>query len=144
MTKEQIIKASISYIEKYAEEHNLEVIDNGTGHGFDNTVWKDVLTDDSNIPSISAKNEMYSISLSSFWGSPEICIREETEFGQVLMVLNYSDHVKDNDNNNDKKYKSTGDYEVNQVRVDGLHGNGYGYYLERMDEIVVYVNNFKE
>lgn len=114
MTKEQVIKGAIALIERIAKEKGIEVVDSGTGHGFDGSFWN--FTDNSNIPSVKAKNEEYSIELRPFWSSPEIDVRREKADGEELLVLNYSDCVKNSDP--DGGYKHTGDFRVHEVRVD--------------------------
>lgn len=113
MTKEQVIKGCIKLIEKIAEEKGFEVIDQGTGHGFDNSFWN--LTDTSGIPTISAKDDNYSILLRPFWSSPEIDIRKQTELGEDLLVFNFSDFIKNKETN---EYEHTGDYSVRAIEVN--------------------------
>jgi hypothetical protein len=114
MTKEQVIRGAITLIERIAKEKGLEVVNSGTGHGFDGSFW--VFTDNSNIPSVKAKSEDFSIELRPFWSSPEIDVIRKKSDGEELLVLNYSDSVKNSDP--DGRYEHTGDYRVHEVRVD--------------------------
>lgn len=105
MTKEHIIKAMTEIIKEQAEEMGLTVENKGTGHEFDNSFWEGILKDHSGIPEIKAYKDGYSITLRSFWGCPELDIRD----GHELLVLTYGD------------YGHKGKYKVVQVRVDGDH-----------------------
>ena len=97
MTKEKIINAILAFINEKAKELDLTVVDEGTGHAFDNSFWKGIAVDDSNIPSVTASNDSYSIKLRSFWGSPELDIRKtiekEEEVKHELYVITFSDSV---------------------------------------------------
>ena len=115
MKKEQVIKGAVKLIEEIAKKKGLTVVDKGTGHAFDGGLWEGLLTDDSNIPNVKAKNGEYSIELRSFWGDPEIDIHRASPYGEELLVLTYSDSVK---TEADEKYRHTGDYMVRQVRVE--------------------------
>ena len=115
MKKGDIIAGAIRYINRIADKKRLKVVNNGTGHAFEGTVWT-MFEDDSNIPNIIAKKDGYSIELRSFWGNPEIDIHRRKPYGEELLVLNFSDSVKNGD-----KYIHTGEFRVNEVRVDGTH-----------------------
>ena len=115
MTKKQVIKGAILLIEKIAKDKGLIVVNNGTGHAFDHTLWKEIMKDDSGVPNVKAKGEGYSIELRSFWGSPEIDVRRIGKFGEELLIFNYSDSEK---MEGDTEYKHTGCFLVQQVRVE--------------------------
>ena len=115
MRKEDVIKGAVALIKQIATEKALEVVDKGVGHAWDGSFWDGILTDDSNIPNVKAKNGEYSIELRSFWGDPEIDIHRASPYGEELLVLTYSDSVK---TEADEKYRHTGDYMVRQVRVE--------------------------
>ena len=119
MEKQKIINAMIKLIHEIAKEKDLEITDLGLGHGNDGTFWEK-LPDTSGIPTIEAKNDKYSIELRPFWSSPEIDIRRETDYGEELLVITYSDMIK---NNETGEYEHTGNFQLDQVRVDGTHGN---------------------
>ena len=131
MTKKQVIKGCYALISREAEARKLTIKDNGTGHGFDNTVWP--FLDLSNIPNVVAENDDYKIELRSFWGDPEIDISIKTPIGQELLIFNFSDSVKKGD-----KYEETGDFHVHQLRVDGLRGN-YKKAVEQVYEMIDFV-----
>lgn len=113
MKKETVLHGMINLIRKKARELKLTVEDRGTGHAFDNSFWKGLIEDDSGIPNIKAKSDQYSIELRSFWGSPEIDIRQKTDLGEELLIFHYSDYEIRNG-----EYQHTGDYHVGEVRVD--------------------------
>lgn len=119
MEKQKIINAAIQLIHNIAKEKNLEITDLGLGHGNDGTFWEK-LPDKSGIPTVTAKGIGYSIKLRPFWDSPEIDIRRGTDNGEELLVITYSDKVK---NNETGEYESTGNFKLDQIRVDGTHGN---------------------
>lgn len=114
MKKEDIIRGAVRLIEKIAGEKGLEVVDMGTGHAFDGSFWEGVLEDDSRIPEVKAAGDGYSIGLRSFWGRPEVDVRRAAEDGEELLVLNYSDFVK----NAEGEYEHTGEFRPHEVRVD--------------------------
>ena len=116
MKKKDIIARSIELIKKIADKKRLTIKNNGTGHAFDNSFWKDMFVDDSNIPNIIAEKDGYSIELRSYWGNPEIDVRRHRPYGEELLVLNFSDSVE-----KENKYIHTGEFRVNEVRVDGTH-----------------------
>jgi len=116
MKKKDIVSRAIGFIRKTADKKKLTIVNNGTGHAFDNTVWNGLLKDESEIPNIIAKKDGYSIELRSFWGSPEIDIRRRRPHGEELLVLNFSDSIKEGD-----EYVHTGEYRVSEVRVDGAY-----------------------
>ena len=132
MKKEILVKAIIEVIRQKAEQMCLQVENRGEGHGYDGTVWKDILTDNSEIPNIIAKNEKgdYSIQLRSYWGKPEIGIRVKGE----LMVLNYSDVVKDENGD----FINTGDYAVYGVEVHTYN------YKTRLEGIYALIESISE
>lgn len=119
MTKDQVIKGAIKLIEQIADEKGIEVVNSGTGHGFDNSFWKDCLKDDSGIPSVRAKCEGFCIELRPFWDAPEIDVRIDGEGGEELLVLNYWDYEK---NKKTGRLERTGNFHVNEIRVD-THGD---------------------
>jgi len=116
MRKEHIVSAVLQIINEEAQKRNLTIEDKGTGHAFDGTVW-DYLKDDSNIPEVQAVDEDYIlgkakgylIKLRSFWGSPEVDIRDNGD----LLVLTFSDTMYI-----DGEYVHTGTFNVHQVRVE--------------------------
>ena len=114
MKKEEIIRGALKLIEKTAGEKGLEVIDIGTGHAFDGSFWAGVFEDNSGIPEVKAVGDGYSIELRSFWGRPEVDVSRTVEDGEELIVLNYSDSVK----NEEGKYEHTGNFRPHEVRVD--------------------------
>ena len=116
MTKQKVIFGALKLIEKLADEHGLEVTDHGTGHAFERTFWNGVLKDDSGIPNVVATNDKFSIELRSFWGAPEVDVRRNVEGGEELLIFNFNDSMKIDD-----KYEHTGDFEVQQVRVEARH-----------------------
>lgn len=115
MRKEDVIKGAVALIKQIAAEKALEVVDKGVGHAFDGGFWEGIMTDDSNIPNVIAKNEVFSIELRSFWGNPEIDVHRASPHGEELLIFNYSDSVK---TEADEKYRHTGDFMVQQVRVE--------------------------
>lgn len=115
MTKEQVIRGCVALIRKIAEERGLTVEDKGTGHAFDGGFWDRIFTDDSMIPTEVAAGEGYSIELRPFWSSPEIDIRRGTVTGEEMLIFNYNDTVK---NAVTGQYDHTGDFQVQQVRVE--------------------------
>lgn len=137
MTKEQVIKGAVKLIEQETQKHGLEVSNLGMGHGFDNSFWKDALTDTSGIPTITAYNNGYSIKLRPFWSSPEIDIRRQTPVGEELLIFNYSDMVK---GPKDDDYVHTGDYVVHEVRVDGARGN----YVSLINDVYDYIHRLEQ
>lgn len=139
MKKTEIIRGAVKLIEKIAEEKGLEVLDLGTGHAFDGSFWDGVLEDDSGIPEVKATAEGYSICLRSFWGSPEVDVRRTVEDGEELLVLNYSDSVK----NAEGKYEHTGNFRPHEVRVDARWD--YRKCVEDVYEMISFINeNGKE
>lgn len=114
MKKEEVIRGAVKLIEKVAGEKGLEVVDFGTGHAFDGSFWKGVLDDDSGIPEVKAVGMGFLIKLRSFWGRPEVDVRRTAEDGEELLVLIYSDSVK----NAEGKYEHTGNFRPHEVRVD--------------------------
>ena len=137
MTKEQVIKGAVKLIEQEAHKYDLEVSNLGVGHGFGNSFWENVLSDTSEIPTITAYREGYSIKIRPFWSSPEIDIRRQTPVGEELLIFNYSDMVKGPD---DKEYVHTGDYVVHEVRVDGARGN----YMSLINEVYEYIHRLEK
>ena len=136
MTKEVIVDNMFQYIRLVAEYYgDMEIVNKGTGNAFEHTFWKDILTDDSNIPNVVAEREDYSIELRSFWGMPELDIRQKTDKGEVLICITYSDSVKE-----DGEYVHTNVFNLNQVRIDGLRGNDYNTWSEYVKGIVDFIN----
>lgn len=115
MKKEQIIQGMAKLIEEKTKELELTVTNNGTGHAFDNFFWQGILNDDSNIPNIIAKKEGFRIELRSFWGDPELDLHRLYDHGEELLVLRYSDSVR---NAKTGHYEHTGNFKVHEVRVD--------------------------
>ena len=115
MKKEQVIKGAVKLIEQIANDKGLTVVNKGTGHAFDGGVWEGLLKDDSNIPNVIAKGEGYSIELRSFWGNPEIDVHRAGDYGEELLIFNYSDSEK---LKSDTEYRHTGNLMVQQVRVE--------------------------
>lgn len=139
MTKEQVIKGAIKLIEKKCNEYGMEAENRGTGKAFEGGFWEHILTDDSNIPNVVAngkyeKGMKYEIELRSFWGSPEVDVRRETDRGEELLIFNFSDSVKDANGN----YIHTGDFRVCEVRVDA-RGNNYKDCIEEVYEMIDFV-----
>lgn len=116
MKKNDVIAGSIRLIKRVADKKKLTITNRGTGHAFDGSAWENLIADTSNIPNIIAKKDGYSIELRSFWGNPEIDIRRRRPYGEELLVLNFSDSVIDGN-----KIIHTGEFRVNEVRVDGTH-----------------------
>ena len=118
MTKEYIVKNSIKLIEMFAKELNLNVNNKGTGHAFDNSFWKDIFEDKSEIPEITANNEdgTFEIGLRSFWGNPEIDIHCKISKGSFkdLYVINFSDGKYDEGGN----YIHTENFTLREIRID--------------------------
>ena len=137
MTKEQTIKACYALIEREAKEKGLEIIDKGTGHGFDNTFWN--IKDTSEIPTVVASSEDYFIEMRSFWGAVEIDVRKKLVIGEELLIFNYDDSVKQKNN----KYVRTGDFRVCEVRVDGVRRN-YMDAIRDVTEMIDFVESHKE
>lgn len=137
MTREQVLYGCVKFMEYMSDVYKLTVDNRGTGHAYDNSFWKDVLVDDSNIPNIVAKNDEMSVELRSFWGRPEIDLRIQREFGEELLVFNYTDKIKVNN-----EYISTGNYVVGEVRVDSNDGeyktsiNTIYHYIELIEEFI--------
>ena len=113
MTKEQIIKGAIALIKRLAEEKGLNVEDRGTGHGFEGGFWEKILQDTSQIPTVVANNDTFSIELRPFWSSPEIDVRRQVLDGEELLIFNFSDYEK-----KDGEYQHTDNWRVHEVRVD--------------------------
>lgn len=134
MKKETIIKAMIEIIVDATKWHNLEFNYKGCGHAYDNTLWKDLLKDDSDIPNVVASSDTYKIELRSFWGSPELSIYRKVNKNHELLVLNYDDY--DYDDNGE--LINTRDFRVNEVRCDS-HGN----YKKCIDEIYSYIKRIE-
>lgn len=138
MTKEQVIKGAYALIKREADKRNLEIMDRGTGHGFEDTFWEDKIHDNSEIPNIIAgqKEDGYSIELRSFWGSPEIDIRIDYPNGQQLLIFNFSDSIKRGEH-----YKDTGDFQICQIRVDGCNNVPCTYKsaIEEVYEMIAYI-----
>lgn len=130
MTKEQIIKGAIALINHIAEERGLIVEDRGTGHAFDNSFWN--FTDNSQIPTIVAGDNAFSIELRPFWSSPEIDVRRNADDGEELLIFNFSDSVKI-----DGKYQHTEDWHVHEVRVDARWD--YKACIEEVYEMIDFV-----
>lgn len=135
MTKQKIINAAISLIRMEAVKRKLEVIDRGTGHAFENTIWN--FKDDSGIPNVIGKGEGYSIELRSFWGSPEIDIRRETQEGEELLIFNFSDSVK-----KDGSYIHTGDFKPHEIRVDARWD--YKQCISEVYAMIDYIKGYKD
>lgn len=138
MTKEQVIRGAIKLIEKKCNEYGMEAENRGTGKAFEGGFWEHILTDDSNIPNVVAKGKYdedmkYEIELRSFWGSPEVDVRRETDRGEELLIFNFSDSVKDANGN----YIHTGDFRVLEVRVDAR--KNYRDCIEEVYEMIDFV-----
>ena len=130
MTKNEVINGSIALIQRIAAEKGIEVIDSGTGHGFENSFWN--FTDNSGIPSVKAETEGFSIELRPFWTSPEIDIRRDSPYGEELLIFNFSDTMRINGKG---KYEHTGNYMVREVRVDC-----YNNYRELIQEVYAMID----
>lgn len=139
MKKELIIFGIIKLIERVAKENNLEVNNKGIGHGFDNTLWKGIAKDDSNIPEIIASKEGYSIGLRSFWGSPEVCIRRTNQNGEDLLIFRYTDNKKTKNGN----YKHTGYYHIGEVRVDCSYRSDYKNLINEVYDMIGEVESYQ-
>lgn len=113
MEKKEVIRGALRLIGKIAGEKGLEVVDMGEGHAFDGSFWEGVFEDNSGIPEVKAAGDGFSIGLRSFWGNPEVDVRRAVEDGEELLVLNYSDSVK----NAEGKYEHTGEFRPHEVRV---------------------------
>ena len=134
MTKDQVIKGAVALIQHFTELKGLDVWNKGTGHAFDNTVWKGIAEDNSNIPNVSAKGADFEIELRSFWGSPEIDVHRATPFGEQLLIFRLGDGVK---TAADEKYRHTGNYFVSEVRVDTPC---FGDYRRCIEEVYSMIN----
>ena len=139
MTKKQVINGAIKLIEKKCNEYGMEAENRGTGKAFEGGFWEHILTDDSNIPNVVAKGKYeedmkYEIELRSFWGSPEVDVRRETDRGEELLIFNFSDSVKDANGN----YIHTGEFLPCEVRVDA-RGNYYRACIEEVYEMIDFV-----
>lgn len=141
MTKEQVIKGAYALIKREADKRNLEIINRGTGHGFEDTIWEDKISDESKIPNIVGIKEGYKIELRSFWESPEIDVRIDYPEGQLLLILNFSDTIKDG-----RHYKDTGDFQICQIRVDGCNHVPCSYKdaIEEVYEMIDYIKEMGE
>ena len=132
MTKEQIIKGAIALIKRIAEEKGLSVEDKGTGHAFEGGFWEKRFRDESQIPTIVASDNAFSIELRPFWSSPEIDVRRNADDGEELLIFNFSDSVKI-----DGKYQHTEDWHVHEVRVDARWD--YKACIEEVYEMIDFV-----
>ena len=132
MTKEQIIKGAIALIKRVAEEKGLSVEDKGTGHAFEGGFWEKIFRDKSQIPTIVAGDNAFSIELRPFWSSPEIDVRRNADDGEELLIFNFSDSVKI-----DEKYQHTEDWHVHEVRVDARWD--YKACIEEVYEMIDFV-----
>ena len=130
VTKEQIIKGAIALINHVAKEKGLTVEDRGTGHAFDNSFWN--FTDKSQIPTVIASDNVFSIKLRPFWSSPEIDVRRDVDDGEELLIFNFSDSVE-----KDGEYRHTGDWHVHEVRVDARWD--YKACIEEVYEMIDFV-----
>ena len=116
MTKKHIIKNSIKLIEMFAKELNLNISNKGDGHAFENTFWNGLFIDDSQIPEIKAYDdkETFLIELRSFWGNPEISIRNKIGYEEDLYVIHYSN----GSHNENGDYIRTDDFKLYEIRID--------------------------
>lgn len=115
MTKAEVIKGMTELIKWMSETNNLTIEDKGIGHGFDGSFWDGYLKDTSKIPTIDASNKdgTLKIGMRPFWSSPEICVRQQTNKGEELLIFSFSDMEKING-----EYVHTENFEVHEVRVD--------------------------
>lgn len=136
MTKNEVIKGMVALIDMVAKRENLTIDNKGVGHGFDNTVWKTVAKDTSEIPTIDAVNAdgTYQIGMRPFWSSPEICVRRKTNRGEELLIFHFSDYKK---TSIDGEYVHTGNYTVGEVRVDSK--SDYKKLIDETYEMIDYV-----
>ena len=139
MTKEYIIKNSIELIKMFSKELNLNVNNKGVGHAFDNSFWEGIFTDRSDIPEITATNEngTFKIELRSFWGHPEISIRDKIGYGEDLYVIQFCDSSYDENGN----YIRTGDFKLYEIRIDVR--NNHRSKLDMLFDIVNYIETSK-
>ena len=132
MTKGQIIKGAIALIKRIAEEKGLSVENKGTGHAFEGGFWGKIFTDESQIPTVVAGDNAFSIEVRPFWSSPEIDVRRNAEDGEELLIFNFSDSVKI-----DGEYRHTEDWHVHEVRVDARWD--YKACIEEVYEMIDFV-----
>ena len=132
MTKEQIIKGAIALIKRIAEEKGLSVENKGAGHAFEGSFWEKIFIDKSQIPTVIARNDAFSIELRPFWSSPEIDVRRQVLDGEELLIFNFSDSV-----GIDGEYRHTVDWHVHEVRVDARWD--YKACIEEVYEMIDFV-----
>lgn len=140
MDKKTLLTKIIKYIALMSIRLNLDITNNGTGKAFENSFWKDIITDDSNIPNIVAENKDYKIELRSFWGSPELDIHRYYYKDGVqhydLQIITYSDSVAKGDT-----YIHSNEYYVDQVRVNCHCKNQYKEYIDEIYDIIKWIED---
>lgn len=119
MEKEHLINGCFAVVERIAGEKGLTIEKNGDG--------------------IVATGKGFSVRFRTLVGEhvmPELVITRPISKGEEMIVINFSDRVKNPDTD---CYDSTGEFEVHQVRIDGPHDD----YMKTLLEVHALIDDIR-